>query len=105
MSDGLTMLINIRLCEDIKPQNILIETDKTNDVFQNAPVEAFEPEFAPMDSPNDFYMPSMRIVPAGEEFENPSGFSIRLADFGTCKYRHVAPKRPAPVLTVDSELV
>ncbi|KAI3319512.1 kinase-like protein [Xylariaceae sp. AK1471] len=76
---------------DIKPQNILIETAKINEMFENAPSKAFLPQRLPLDPPNDFYIQSTQISSAEEDLSRVTEVSVRLADFGTASWftRHL----------------
>jgi serine/threonine-protein kinase SRPK3 len=68
--------------QDIKPQNILIETSEINEMFQHAPSKVFSPCYPPHDPPTDYYMKSEQVI-SGEEKLETADVCIRLADFGT----------------------
>jgi serine/threonine-protein kinase SRPK3 len=73
---------------DIKPQNILLETAKINDMFDDAPSTVFHHSSPIYDAPEDYYMASEEIVAANEGFDTttpPPSLSVRLTDFGTGK--------------------
>lgn len=71
---------------DIKPRNILVETPSIRAMFEQAPSELFLPEHLPLDPPNDFYIESTPVSSDEEDLALPTALSVRLADFGTCKY-------------------
>jgi hypothetical protein len=76
---------------DIKPQNILIETTVTNDMFENAPSDVFLPEKAPIGRSNDFYLASSQFTCHEEDIATSPYISVRLTDFGTCQCPKTAP--------------
>ncbi|CAK7221095.1 hypothetical protein SBRCBS47491_004411 [Sporothrix bragantina] len=73
---------------DIKPSNILVETQELNDIFQNARPEVFEQETLTMPPPHDYYVASAPVVSAFEDLETSQDMSFRLADFGTSSWTH-----------------
>ncbi|TQN66842.1 Serine/threonine-protein kinase SRPK [Colletotrichum shisoi] len=68
---------------DIKPTNILIESPAINDMFENAPSEAFSPQEPPLPPPQDFYMRSTQVSSHKEDLARSTELSVRLTDFGT----------------------
>ncbi|UNI24634.1 Non-specific serine/threonine protein kinase [Purpureocillium takamizusanense] len=71
---------------DIKPGNLLIETSSINEMFEQAPSEAFRQRVSPLKPPNDFYMASTQLSSAEEDIAQPTELSVRLADFGTSSW-------------------
>ena len=55
-------------------------------MFEQAPPEAFRPDRPPLKAPDDFYMESRQLSSGGEDLTQPTDLSVRLADFGTCKF-------------------
>lgn len=57
-------------------------------MFEHAPSTVFHHSSPALDAPDDFYMESEQVFPADEDLSTsptPTGFSVRLADFGTGK--------------------
>jgi serine/threonine-protein kinase SRPK3 len=80
--------LDLTECTDKQPQNILLETAKINDMFDNAPSTVFRHSAPIYDAPEDYYMESEDIVAANEGFDSthpPPSLSVRLTDFGTGK--------------------
>ncbi|EXJ77710.1 hypothetical protein A1O3_09939 [Capronia epimyces CBS 606.96] len=74
---------------DIKPQNILLETAKINNMFEHAPSTVFRHSSPALAAPDDFYMESEQVFSADEDLSTtsvPPGFAVRLADFGTASW-------------------
>jgi serine/threonine-protein kinase SRPK3 len=70
--------------QDIKPQNILVETTEINEMFNHAPPEVFAPESIGK-PPNDFYLESVQVSSGEEDLTTAEDLNVRLADFGTCE--------------------
>ncbi|KAJ0155622.1 Serine/threonine-protein kinase SRPK [Colletotrichum tanaceti] len=68
---------------DIKPTNILVESPAINDMFENAPSEAFSPQDPPLPPPQNFYMRSTQVSSRQEDLARSAELSVRLTDFGT----------------------
>ncbi|KAK7416993.1 hypothetical protein QQZ08_011791 [Neonectria magnoliae] len=68
---------------DIKPQNILVETPVINEMFEQAPSEAFQRDGSSLDPPNDFYIECTQVSSAEEDIACSTELSVRLAAFGT----------------------
>jgi serine/threonine protein kinase len=80
-------MLDLTECKDIKPQNILLESTKLNDMFEHAPSKVFR-HASPVLEPDDYYTESEEVVLAKEDFGGtppPRRFSMRLTDFGTGK--------------------
>jgi serine/threonine-protein kinase SRPK3 len=88
-------MLDLTDCTDIKPQNILLETAKINDMFDNAPSTVLQHSSPIYDAPDDHYMESEELVAANEGFDStppPPSLSVRLTDFGTGKlWRSIKP--------------
>ena len=52
-------------------------------MLEKLPSKAFLSDLAPLDPPKDFYMASAQVSSGKEDLANPTGLSVRLADFGT----------------------
>lgn len=70
---------------DIKPQNILLETAEINEMFNNAPSEAFAPDSI-QEPPDDFYVESVQLTSGEEDIATSTSLNVRLADFGTSSW-------------------
>ncbi|OTA78343.1 hypothetical protein M434DRAFT_87359 [Hypoxylon sp. CO27-5] len=76
---------------DIKPQNILIETQEINEMFDHAPSEVFLQQSPPVNPPDNFYMQSEPVTSGEEDLSKTTDISVKLADFGVASWfdRHL----------------